>query len=293
MGSIYDNFRKDQKHKELCHDERSAAFITQGDVSNEILHARINEHIYVGLIYNDKEGPDDLYVYAKKEFDHNKNFRKGDYFALKDTFYLIYETVQQSNKSLPYNKYRAVECNVSFIAGEHIYKGAFFSNLRRRLDTDFLRSSTVASAEDPYIIVPDSDELKIDIDFVIDNKPWKVKDYDKITNKGIAYLYIEQYFVPNNTEEDEGEQEPEIEVLNNFENPFQQEEFEEIKSLSPMVEYNFTTADAYFVSSPKVEILQRNKTNVKIKIPYGISGVTLSTKLDSGQVIEKFYKVVR
>jgi hypothetical protein len=28
-----------------------------------------------------------------------------------------------------------------------------------------------------------------------------------------------------------------------------------------MVEYNFTTADAYFVSSPKVEILQRNKTN--------------------------------
>jgi hypothetical protein len=60
---------------------------------------------------------------------------------------------------------------VSFIAGEHIYKGAFFSNLRRRLDTDFLKSSTVASAEDPYIIVPDSDELKIDIDFVIDNKP--------------------------------------------------------------------------------------------------------------------------
>jgi hypothetical protein len=171
MGNIYDNFRKDQKHKDLCYDERSAAFITEGDVSNEVWHARINEKINVGLIFNDKEGPDDVYVYAKKQLEKNRNFRKGDYFASKGTFFLVYEIVKQSNQSLPYNKYRAVECNVSFVAGEHVYKGAFFSKMRGRLDTDFLKSSTVASAEDPYIIVPDSEELKIDINFIIDGKP--------------------------------------------------------------------------------------------------------------------------
>ena len=62
-------------------------------------------------------------------------------------------------------------------------------------------------------------------------------------------------------------------------------------SLRAMTEYEFETQDAYFVASPKVDVLSRTRTSVKFRVPFGISQVVVDIKKD-GQVESKLYKVV-
>jgi uncharacterized membrane protein YkoI len=79
--NIYDEFRAAQKREKDCYDERSAAFIIDSAVSNEVTHVRLNKIKTVALVSNDKEGPDDVQIYSHKKTNPIQNFKKGDYFA--------------------------------------------------------------------------------------------------------------------------------------------------------------------------------------------------------------------
>jgi hypothetical protein len=292
MSSIYDAFRNKQENKKDCHDTRSAAFIMTGDVSNDITHVRLNKEKKAALIFSDKEGPDGVNVFTIKQNLDGENLQKGDYFTWNNLYFLVYEDVKLSKVDIPYIKQKAVECNVVFSINGTYYNGAFFSTMRSTTDgTSLLGSNILVSNEEPFVIIPRSENIKIDDNFTIDGKPWKIKDYDNITNYGISYLYLEKYFIENVIEEAE-EPEEEIIVIENYEEVEQESLGEEDNILYSMTEYTFSTYMAYFASSPKVEILERTRSSIKFKIPYGIENITISTKNSSGEIEEKVYSVV-
>jgi hypothetical protein len=172
MNNIYDEFRTAQKRKEDCQDERSAAFIMSGDTSNEVTHVRLNKIRKVALVVNDKEGPDAVQIYSLKEANPVNNFKKGDYFAWNNVYYLIYEDVKLINQQLSYIKQKAVECNVVFSVRNTQFIGAFFSTMRSTDDGEkLLRSSVLVSAEEPLVIVPRNNIFTHGVEFLIENKP--------------------------------------------------------------------------------------------------------------------------
>jgi len=92
MSNIYDTFRGVQAKKTSCYDERSAAFITEGNTSRNITHVRLNDIIKAAVVFDDEEGPDEAFVYTLEE----DNLLRADYFTLDTYYYLVYEDVKLS-----------------------------------------------------------------------------------------------------------------------------------------------------------------------------------------------------
>ena len=295
--NVYDVFRTVAKKRATCFDTRSAAFITQGRLSKDIYHKRKNKNIKAGLVYQYKEGPDEAIVYTFKQDD----LRKGDYFVYDHTEYLVYEDQKLADESVNHKKHRALECNVSFSFNEDIYKGYFVSTLRRKSDPDLEGKQLLMPDEMPLLILPKNNSLTINSIFFVDDKPWKIVEYDSITNKGITYYYLERDFTRNIpeeveaqsfnfiTEQEEFTQEPQ-QMLRSF--SLQQTEEQELEiALQPLIDYYFTTEEGYFSATPKIDVLRREKTKVHFQIPLGISEVSISTRLN-GVNVEKIYKVI-
>ena len=149
--------------------------------------------------------------------------------------------------------------------------------------------------ETPLLILPTNNTLTIDSEFVIEGKPFRVMEYDHITNKGITYYYLERGIIRTEPEPQvagittRSEAQPTTVVQEN--EPVVQAQDSPQLTLKAMVEYSFTTEDALFSSTPAVEIIQRTRSQIKFKVPFGINEVAISTKV-SGLVIQKIYKVV-
>lgn len=298
--NVYDVFRTVAKKRATCFDTRSAAFITQGKLSKDIYHKRRKKNIKAGLVYRYQEGPDEAIVYTFKKDD----LKKGDYFVYDHTDYLVYEDQKLVDENVDHKKHRAVECNVSFIFKENIYKGYFVSTMRRKSDPDFEGKQVLMPDEMPLLILPKNNALTINSIFFIgdeeDKKPWKVIEYDSITNKGITYYYLERDFTRNEIEETQAEnflfieedftQEPDP-MIQAF--SFGLEDSEENKELAlrPLVDYYFSTEDAFFSATPKIDVIKREKTKIHFQVPFGISEVAISTRTN-GIDVEKFYKVI-
>lgn len=308
--NVYDIFRDVQKKRTECYDGRSAAFIMDGKMAKQIWHKRKEEEIPAALVFRHKEGPDEVLVYTfiKDEL------QKADYFVYENVNYLVYETNKLTDDDITYKKQKAVECNVSFNIGENIYTGYFMSSVRRKENPDFEGRQVLMPDEMPLLILPTNNVITINTNFVIEGKPWNVVEYDNITNKGITYYYIERYF---NTvvSEEEVEVEPTVFVENEVpvvqepiaqiqtfgfvpleESVSSEDQIENLNSniimaLRPMIDYVFTTEDAFFAATPSVDIASRKKFEVTFKVPFGISQVVISTKVN-GQIVEKIYQVV-
>lgn len=306
--NVYDIFRSVQKKRTTNYDERSAAFILEGKMAKTIYHKRRKQSIKASLVFRHQEGPDEVLVYSLKK----DKLQKSDYFVYDETNYLVYEENILTDDEISYKKQKAVECNVAFHYKGHIYKGYFTSSVRRKDDNDFEGRQLLMPDEYPLLILPTNDSITINSFFDIEGKPWKVIEFDYITNKGISYYYLERDFnriIP----EEEVEVEPfnfvnEIEPLTQEgDEPVQtfmmfiepsaaqsddiiEEEQELELALRSMVEYIFNTENAYFSTTPRVEVVSRTKEQVVFKIPFGIAQVAISTKTN-GEIVEKVYKV--
>ena len=56
------------------------------------------------------------------------------------------------------------------------------------------------------------------------------------------------------------------------------ETLEDNMALRAMVEYTFKTEDAYFSTTPAVEIISRKRTEITFRVPFGISQVSIAIK---------------
>lgn len=282
MTNVYDIFKSTQEKRSTSYDKKSAGFIVEGRMSQKVFVKRLNRDVSAAIVFDSKEGPDSASFYVLK----NEDVVKTDYFIYDSVNYLIYEQIKLPDEKLPYKKFKAVECNVSFDYKENLYFGYFLSNLRSLGDSGFEARSVIMPDETSLLILPSSSSISISSSFMIEGKPWIVTEYDNISNKGISYYYIKRHFASNLTEEEFESEDivfaPEDDVVD-----IQNEEI----SLKPMHEYEFETEMGFFSSTPKVELISRTIDKVVIKIPFGIEFVTLSFRKD-GEVVEKSYSVV-
>lgn len=292
MSNIYDTFRGVQAKRDACYNERSAAFIIEGALSQTVYHKRGEKDIFAAIVFNHKEGPDDITIYTLK----TDEVIKSDYVVYDSLNYLVYEDLKQTDVDLVYKKQKAVECNITFTYKELIFNGYFTSSVRKNEDASFEGKAMLLPDETPLLILPnikneDGSNFIIDIgsEFTIEGKPFKVVEYDHITNKGIVYYYLERTTIKNIIENPEPIVEEEI--LDGTESIIQTEEEENDFLLRAMVEYTFVTEGAYFSATPAVEITSRKINEIKIKIPFGIDQVSFTTRKDN-ENIEKLYKVV-
>ena len=271
MSNIYDVFRGVQAQKTSCYDERSAAFITEGALSTDITHVRRNTTIKAAVTFNDKEGPDESIVFTLKTTPTSNELLKGDYYIYNNTYYLVHEDVRVTDVSITWKKQRSVECNISFYVSNTLVRGYFMSMLRTEEDTILKANAANISQENPLVIVPSNSILAIGTRITINTKPFKIVEYDAITNLGITYLFLERDYITQSTTP----------------TPIP----DSVDTLRPMIEYTFNTLDAYFAATPKVNVLERKTTSVKFVIPYDISSVSISVKTLEG-IITTVYTVI-
>lgn len=294
--NVYDRFRDVQEKRTATYNQRSAALIIDGKMSKIIYHKRNEKYIHAALLFSQDEGPDEVWVFSFLD----DQLLKGDYFTYEDNNFLIIEENKLFDPDINHKKQKAVECNVSFTINNEIFNGYFQGGMRRIQKKDFENDILLQAQENPLLILPSSAPLEINSEFMIEGKPWRVIEHDKISNKGLGYYYLERGI--NYTEEEV----PEVQMTLNIlpeNDPVVQEPQPMLRSfaapeepinedaLYAMVEYTFTTESAYFVTTPKVEIISRKKDKVTFKIPFGIEQVSISTK-SNGVNVEKFYKVV-
>lgn len=294
--NVYEIFRDIQRRKSTCNDEGSAAFIVEGGLSQDIYHRRKRKLIKAALVFNHKEGPDELTVFSLLEDD----LLKSDYFVYRHTNYLVIEENKRNHKEINFRKSKAVECNVSFKYEDKIFLGYFKSAMRGSENPDFEGRHLVVPDETPLIILPTNKIIDIRSEFIIEGKPFKVVEYDHITNKGITYYYLERGII---RQEGEVEEEEITDIIPEGETYTQEQNIPEpgIMSVDPepeaelilraMVEYTFATEMAFFTTTPAVEIVSRKKNEIRFKVPFGIEQLVITTK-ESGSEIEKIYKVV-
>ena len=298
--NIYDIYKGIAAKKKACFDKRSAAFITDGDMSQIVYHKRTEKDINAALTFNYKEGPDENIIYTLLSDD----LKKGDYFVFRSTDYIVFEEEKIMDVNVQYRKSRALECNITFTYNNKVYAGYFKSSLRGSEDPDFKGKQTLLPNESPLLILPSTQKIKLQEDFLIEGKPFKVVELDDITNRGIAYYYLERGIVKELGIVDAEEEVvlPPEEIIEQEEEIYVEPEpveegapLEELKEievvLKAMMEYTFKTENAIFSSTPAVNIISRSRNEIKIKVPFGISSVSITTR-DAGHDVQKNYKVV-
>lgn len=283
MSSIYDIFRSVQEKRDTCYDERSAAFIIEGAMSKNIYHSKLEKKIPAALVFSHKEGPDEVVVYTLLEDD----LQKGDYFVYDSGNYLVYEENKLTDTDIIYKKQKAVECNVKFTFSGGTFVGYYKSSVRGSEDPSFEGRQLLMPDETPLLILPTNDTITINSEFTIEGKPFRVVEYDHITNKGITYYYLERGIIRRTEAEDV--EEPAVIIPED--EPVDQAQDSEQLTLRAMVEYTFETEEAYFLADPAVELIQRRRNEIKFKVPFGIEKVDITTKIN-GLDVQKLYKVV-
>lgn len=185
-----------------------------------------------------------------------------------------------TDADLPYKKQNALERNVSFNFNGESFIGYFKSALRGSESPTMLGKSVVVPEESPLLVLPTNNKITIKSEFMIEGKPFVVKEYDHITNKGITYYYLER-----GTEKTIAPVAPV-----DPDDPVVPPVIDDTPKLYAMMEYEFNTQGAIFAATPAVEIISRSLSKVKFRIPFGITSVVITTKED-GVNIEKLYNV--
>lgn len=272
--SSFDLFRTKIQNSENCRIKYESSFILEG-TSAVIIHVlRLNADKQAALILTDKEGPDTSLVYTYKEHNAANELIKTDYFTWNNNTYFVYEDVDIV-RDVNYKKQKAYQCNVSFQVGEHCYCAYYVSSLSKYVDTTLQSNLNITDNDKPILILPQYDWLEVGLKIIIKGKPYKIIDFDIITNDKIAYISLDRDFIDK--------QEDKVAV---------DEEFLTGDVFKAGIENELSIQYGYFKTNPSVEIISKTVTVVKFIIPYGISTIDIWTKDVNKQDILTTYKVV-
>ena len=271
--STFDLFRKKQQNSEDCRNKFESSFIFEGTSAVVIHSLRLNVNKQAALIITDKEGPDTSLVFTYKERVKDDELLKGDYYTWKNNTYLVYEDIELV-RDVVYKKQKSYQCNVSFEFNGTTYYGYYVSSLSRYADTTLEKDLNISDNDKPILILPQVDWMAVGVKVVISGKPYKIIDFDAITNSGIVYCSLDRDFV--------SKQEDVIEETTDSDTTFL------IAGLESIVPTEF----GYFKTDSKVEIVEKTYTSVKFIVPYGLNELTVTTKDKLQNDITTIYKVV-
>ena len=268
---MYDNFRKKIEISDNCVANYESSFIVEGTSAVKIFSLRLNVFKQAAIIITDKEGPDTSLVYTYRERAKQQELLKGDYYTWKNNTYLVYEDIEQV-REVNYKKQKSYQCNVSFTLNDNIYFGYYVSSLSRFVDDKLENKLNITDTEKPILILPSYDWISVGTKLMICGKPYKIVNFDAITNCGICYCSLDRDFADKFA--DEAISEPESATL--------------IAGLEQELDIKF----GYFETDKTVEIIQKSMNKVKFIIPYGIDELTITTKDENKIDIVNIYKVV-
>lgn len=274
--SKFDLFRSRMANEEKCRQKFETSFITEGAAPIVIHILRLDEDRDATMVFTDAEGPDSAIVFTPKQVDREQDLLKTDYYTWDNKMYFVYEDVIIA-RDVSYIKQRAYQCNAKVYILENDnfgrdddFGGYFISSLRSYVDVEFQQKLNVSDKEKPILIMPSADWIKIGAKVEVGGKPWKVIDYDSITNPGVTYMSLERDFFKKGSD-----------MVENT----------DVNILHAGIENTITTQDGYFNSSSPLIIKSRTASSVVFEIPYGIENVSITTMEND---IEKTinYKVV-
>ena len=260
-----------------CVANYESSFIVEGTSAVKIFSLRLQAYKNAAMIITDKEGPDTSLVYTYTERAKNNELLKGDYYTWKNNTYLVYEDIDLV-REVNYKKQKAYQCNVSF---EYEYDcnckqtcfGYFVSSLAKYVDTTLQGSLNITDNEKPILVLPAFDWICIGLKLIISGKPYKIIDFDAITNAGIVYCSLDRDFVDKF--EDVAVSEPEDAVL--------------YAGLENEMDIKF----GYFETDKTVEIVSKGMNKIKFIVPFGIDELTITTKnADKIDVVNKYRVVI-
>jgi hypothetical protein len=270
--STFDLFRKKQQNGEDCRNKFESSFILEG-TSAVIIHSlRLNVNKHAALIITDKEGPDTSLVFTYKEQVKDNELLKGDYYTWKNNTYLVYEDIDLV-REVDYKKQRCYQCNAFFIYNDEEYYGYYISSLAKYVDTTLQDDLIITDNDKPILVLPRLDWIAVGVKIVIGGKPYKIIDFDAITNNGIVYCSLDRDFIDKHED---------VVVI----------EDDESDTLTAGIESVVNTYYGYFQSDVQVEILSKTYTQVKFIVPYGVNEINITTKDELKNDIVKNYKVV-
>jgi len=269
--SNFDLFRTRMNNEAECRKKFETRFITEG-ASPIIIHiVRLDIDRDATMVFTDTEGPDTAIVFTPKQQDLKQNLLKTDYYTWDNKMFFVYEDVIIP-REVSYIKQKAYQCNAKVQVMDSYTEcgGYFISSLRTYVDTEFQQKLNVSDKEKPILILPRQEWIKNGVKVIIGEKPWKVIDYDAITNPGIVYASLERDFFSKSSD-----------VI----------EYHNCDELKAGINYTFGTLQGFFNSSSPLNIKSRKENEVVFEIPYGLKEIEISVKNDAG-IISKTYKVV-
>jgi hypothetical protein len=272
MISGFNLFRTKMNNEASCRQKFETRFITDGAAPIKITILRLDKDRDATMVFTEAEGPDAAIVFTPKQPEQINNLLKTDYFTWEDKTFFVYEDVIIP-REIAYIKQRAYQCNVriSFEDCEQMCDGYFISSLRSYVDTELQQKINISDKEHPILIVPRHEWVKVGTKIIIGDKPWKIIDYDAITNPGIAYISLERNFFKKGTDVSE---------------------YGDDSCLKAGIEHTVMTQDGYFNSSSPLTIKLRTSNKVVFEVPYGIDKITIETKNYNGIIHKQEYKVV-
>lgn len=268
--SKFKTFRRKQTISDNCVANYESAFITEGTSAVKIYHVRLHAYKQAAIIITDKEGPDTSLVYTFRDRSADQELIKGDYYTWNNNTYLVYEDTSLVRET-KYKKQKSYQCNVSCKCGYGNFFGYYVSSLTKYVDTTLQGSLNITDNEKPILVMPNFDWVSTGVKIVINGKPYKIVDFDGITNAGVAYCSLDRDFA---------DRAPDI-----------MSEIDE-DTLIAGIEQEVDTNFGYFVANTKVEIVKKSNTKVRFIIPYGVEEITITTTDANSIQLVKKYKVV-
>lgn len=190
--NAYDRYRRNYQVQTGCLTKKTAYFIENHESSVVINVNRTEEDIPAVLVFTDKEGADEIFLYVSVHDD----FQVQDYFTWNTITFFAYEQVQVV-KEVDYIKYKALQCNV-FVNNSF---WAFFRNTLRGARDVTLSGKTELSTLIPLLIAPRNEQLTIGGQVNFNNQVWDVEDGDIFTLTGIGYYYLSRGMNSNDEED--------------------------------------------------------------------------------------------
>ena len=270
--SSFNLYRRKMEASKQCMLCQETAFILEGSSATIIHMLRTDVDKQAALIINEKEGPDTVTVFTHKKEKRCDELLKTDYFKWKDKTYFVYEDIDIIREAT-YKKQKAYACNVEFSLEhqEEKYCGYYISSLAKYVDTTLQSNLNITDNDKPILIIPHFDWVNIDTKIIIKGKPYKIINYDGLTNDKIAYCSLDRDFISTQTDIVE-------EIPNN--------------TFVAGEEIELDVIDGYFKTDVPVEIVSKTLNKVKFIIGFGIPEISITTKDAANNSITNIYKVV-
>lgn len=221
--------------------------------------------IQANLVYENKETPDKVYVFTKKEYP----LEIGQIFNWSDLRYIVTD-IEKIVKNVFYNKYLAYECNFT-ING----LWGWFSGLRDKYIGTTLKDGRVVVSDAKPIAVLPGNPYSVGDTIVINDRPWLVIEYDNISCPGVTYYSLEATRLAKVSDPST--------IIPATPDPT-------LIEVKPLQKITLTTENGYFVSSIELTV-SRTPTSAIFEVPFGVGEFTVDVKVD-GMVQNKKYKVV-